>query len=80
MPIIGTTYQMANPEALKATLSQTMETMIGINQTVGYLADHGTLALSPGAMGMMPGQPRSNMKRLQSAVVPAVHHKIPCLE
>lgn len=61
LPIIGTTYQMANPEALKATLSQTMETMIGINETVGYLADHGTLPLSPGAMGMMPGQPRSNM-------------------
>ena len=61
LPIIGTTYQMADPETIKATLSQTMETMIGINETLGYLADHGTLALSPGGMGMMPGQPRSNM-------------------
>ncbi len=61
LPIIGTTYQMADPEGVKATLSQTIETMIGINETLGYLADHGTLPLSPGAMGMMPRQPRSNM-------------------
>ena len=61
LPIIGTTYQMADPEGVKNTLSQTIETMIGINENLGYLADHGTLPLSPGAMGMMQRQPQSNM-------------------
>ncbi|SMC35464.1 ABC-type uncharacterized transport system involved in gliding motility, auxiliary component [Desulfocicer vacuolatum DSM 3385] len=59
LPIIGTTYQMADPAGLETILSDTMETMIGINENLGYLADHGTPTLSPG--GMMPGQPRSNM-------------------
>ncbi len=61
LPIIGTTYQMADPAGLEAILSETMETMIGINENLGYLADHGTHTLSQGGMGMMPGQPRSNM-------------------
>ena len=60
LPIIGTTYQMADPAGLEAMLSETMETMIGINKNLGYLADHGTHTLSQGG-GMMPGQPRSNM-------------------
>jgi len=61
LPIIGTTYQMADPEKLENTISQSMETMIGINQNIGYLADHGTPPLSPAGMGMMQRQPRSNM-------------------
>ena len=59
LPIIGTTYQMTDPAGLETMLSETMETMIGINENLGYLADHGTHTLSQG--GMMPGQPRSNM-------------------
>jgi len=35
LPIIGTTYQMADPAGLEAMLSETMETMIGINEKSG---------------------------------------------
>ncbi len=65
LPIIGTTYQMADPEALEDILAQAMERMIGINQDIGYLADHGTPAItSAQGMGMMPGQARGDMTAL----------------
>lgn len=56
LPIIGTTYQMTDPAMLGDLLSDTMEGMIGINQAIGYLGDHGTLPLSMPGMGMMGGQ------------------------
>lgn len=61
LPIIGTTYQMAAPDSLEEVFTETMETMIGINENIGYLADHGTLSLMPAGMGMMPGQQRGTM-------------------
>ncbi len=56
LPIIGTTYQMVDPEALDELFTETMETMIGINENIGYLSDHGTLSRTGGGRGMMPGQ------------------------
>ncbi len=53
IPIIGTTYQMVDPEALEEMFTQTMETMIGINETIGYLADHGTHTIMDSKMAMM---------------------------
>ncbi len=61
LPIIGTTYQMVDPEALEDLFTETMETMIGINENIGYLSDHGTLSLQGGQMGMMPGQQGGTM-------------------
>ncbi|SLM32128.1 Predicted ABC-type transport system, membrane protein [Desulfamplus magnetovallimortis] len=61
LPIIGTTYQMVDPDALDELFTETMETMIGINENIGYLADHGTLSLMGGGMGMMPGQQGGTM-------------------
>lgn len=55
LPIIGTTYQMVEPESLDEIFTESMETMIGINETIGYLADHGTHTLSDSRMGMMQG-------------------------
>ncbi len=62
LPIIGTTYQMVDPESLDELFTQTMETMIGINEDIGYLADHGTHTLMDNNMAMMmQGQQQSSM-------------------
>ena len=55
LPIIGTTYQMADPETLEQDILDIMEKMIGINQDIGYLADHGAPTLGPDRMAMMQG-------------------------
>ncbi|MDD9301070.1 MAG: Gldg family protein [Desulfobacter sp.] len=56
LPIIGTTYQMADPQGLEEELFAVMEKMIGINKDVGYLSDHGTPTLGPDRMAMMQGR------------------------
>jgi ABC-type uncharacterized transport system involved in gliding motility auxiliary subunit len=55
LPIIGTTYEMAEPETLEQDIVDIMEKMIGINQDIGFLADHGTPTLGPDRMAMMQG-------------------------
>jgi ABC-type uncharacterized transport system involved in gliding motility auxiliary subunit len=55
LPIIGTTYQMAEPETLEQEIMDITEKMIGINQDIGYLADHGAPTLGPDRMAMMQG-------------------------
>ncbi len=55
LPIIGTTYQMAKPETLEREVMDIMGKMIGINQDIGFLADHGAPTLGPDRMAMMQG-------------------------
>ncbi len=45
IPIIGTRYQLIDMDNLEDIINENIETLIGINEDVGYLADHGTLAL-----------------------------------
>jgi ABC-type uncharacterized transport system involved in gliding motility auxiliary subunit len=58
IPVIGTQYQLENMKALEDDLNQQIETLIGINAEIGYLADHGTPNLygSPMSQGQ-PGAP-----------------------
>lgn len=42
IPILGTQYQLADMKAIEEAMNQQVETLIGINETIGYLADHGT--------------------------------------
>ena len=62
LPIIGTTYQMTDPYTLEQNITAAMEKMIGINQDIGFLADHGTHTLGPDRMAMMQGQPGDGMQ------------------
>jgi ABC-2 type transport system permease protein len=62
LPIIGTTYQMADPEVLETDITAIMEKMIGINQDIGYLAGHGAHTLGPDRMAMMQGQSGGGMQ------------------
>ena len=61
LPIIGTTYQMADPLGLEEELTAVMEKMIGINKDIGYLSDHGTPILGPDRMAMMQGRPGNGL-------------------
>ncbi|MCG8620150.1 MAG: GldG family protein, partial [Desulfobacterales bacterium] len=56
LPIIGTTYQMADTLLLEEEVSAVMEKMIGINKDIGYLSDHGAPILGPDRMAMMQGR------------------------
>ena len=62
LPIIGTTYQMADPNALEEELTRIMEKMIGINKNIGYLSDHGTQLLGQDRMAMMQGRPGNGLQ------------------
>jgi ABC-type uncharacterized transport system involved in gliding motility auxiliary subunit len=52
----GTQYQLADMAGLEKTIDETIESVIDINEQIGYLADHGTLTLGRGLT--MPGQPQ----------------------
>ncbi len=54
IPIFGTRYEMIDTDTLKDTIDKNIETLIGINEDLGYLADHGAPSLS----GMMPDPAR----------------------
>ena len=62
LPIIGTTYQMADPAALEEELNAIVEKLIGINKDIGFLSDHGTHSLMPDRMAMMQGRPGGGMQ------------------
>ncbi|MFH0996919.1 MAG: Gldg family protein [Pseudomonadota bacterium] len=51
IPILGTQYQLADINAIEEAMNQQVETLIGINETIGYLADHGTPNLHGSPMG-----------------------------
>ncbi len=68
LPIIGTTYQMADPDALGEQLNAIVEKLIGINKDIGFLADHGTHALMPDRLAMMQGRPSDAMQVFNTLV------------
>jgi ABC-type uncharacterized transport system involved in gliding motility auxiliary subunit len=55
IPIIGTRYDMVNPDDMENLISKNIESLIDINTDLGYLADKGTLPIRP-QQRMMPGQ------------------------
>ncbi len=65
LPLFGTRYNLIKPDELEETISQTIETLIGINESIGYLDDHGTLQTYA-----MPGsaarEPLTNFSQLVS--------------
>ena len=69
LPIIGTQYQMVNMNKMDEIINENLESLIDINQDLGYLADHGTLKpAQPSPMDPMrrSGGPLSNFRELAS--------------
>ena len=51
LPILGTQYQLTDLKTIENSLNQQVENLIGINEEIGYLADHGTPNLYGSPMG-----------------------------
>ncbi|MFQ5484486.1 MAG: Gldg family protein, partial [Desulfobacterales bacterium] len=66
LPIIGTQYRLMDLDKIEETLNDNLETLININEGIGYLADHGTLPVS-GASPM--GRQNQNVLSSFSALV-----------
>ena len=43
IPLLGTQYKLVEENELEEMISETVESLIGINEDIGYLSDHGTL-------------------------------------
>ncbi len=56
IPIIGTQYELIDMAQLDDILNGGIESLIDINEKIGYLADHGTLNRAGAAPGMMMNQ------------------------
>ncbi len=65
IPIIGTRYELIDMDNLEEIINENIETLIGINEDVGYLADHGTLELAAPRM-MMQQQNNNQLQNFQT--------------
>ena len=68
LPVIGTTYQMADPVGLEGDMNAIVEKLININKDLGFLFGHGTLSLMPDQMAMMQGRPSEGLQAFNSLV------------
>jgi ABC-type uncharacterized transport system involved in gliding motility auxiliary subunit len=67
IPIIGTQYNLAEIDQIEEMINDNLETLIDINEDIGYLADHGTLnAPSFSPMGQQSNDTLSNFSTLVS--------------
>ena len=46
LPIVGTQYNLADIDDMEHVIDDNLETLVDINQDLGYLSDHGTLNIS----------------------------------
>jgi len=65
IPIIGTRYELIDMDNLEEIINENIETLIGINEDIGYLADHGTLELAAPMM-MMQQQNNDQLRNFQA--------------
>lgn len=69
IPIIGTQYRLVDIDDLEAIISENLESLIDINEDIGYLADHGTPALTDfSRMNPNFGQSQTMMSSFRSLV------------
>ncbi len=46
VPLLGTQYNLIDQEKLKDSIQENVRSLLGIQQNIGYLADHGTPSIS----------------------------------
>ncbi len=64
IPIIGTRYELVAPDTLENLIGENIDSLLDINENIGYLADKGTLPLMPPAR-MNPAE-QSNVETLNN--------------
>ena len=67
IPIIGTHYELMPMEELENQINGAIESLVDINEKIGYLADHGTLPRLGGGNPMM-GQSQSEMNSFNTLI------------
>lgn len=67
IPIIGTHYELISMEELENQINGAIESLVDINEKIGYLADHGTTSRIGGGNPMM-GQQQSEMNSFNTLV------------
>ena len=68
LPVIGTTYQMADPAVLEGDINSVVEKLIHINKDLGVLSGHGALSLMPDQLAMMQGRPSESLQAFNTLV------------
>ena len=67
IPIIGTQYNLADIDQVEEMINDNIETLVDINEDLGYLADHGTLkTLTMPSMGQQNQESMSSFNALVS--------------
>ncbi|GAG84529.1 unnamed protein product, partial [marine sediment metagenome] len=67
IPIIGTQYDLVDVDRVEEMINDNLETLVDINEDLGYLADHGTLKTSMvPSMGQQDQDSMSNFRTLIS--------------
>jgi ABC-2 type transport system permease protein len=68
LPLIGTHYELADIDQMEEIINENLESLIDINEDLGYLADHGTYSLS-GPSPMSPdAERRDTISNFQTLV------------
>jgi ABC-2 type transport system permease protein len=69
LPLFGTQYEMADAERLEEIISENVESLIDINEDLGYLTSHESLDIfgsSPGQTEQQPGETAKNFLNMVS--------------
>jgi len=64
LPIIGTQYQMVAIDEMEGLINDNLESLVDINENLGYLTSNGTLSTTP-----MPGRPNADSMRSFTSLV-----------
>jgi len=69
LPFVGTHYELTDVDVLDESINNSLESLLNINEDIGYLADHGSPALWGGIselQGVQDQESLSNFNRLVS--------------
>ncbi len=66
LPIIGTRYEMVSLDDMEKMINANMESLIDINEELGYLAGHGTFDMAASPYGAMGGRQQDDVSNFVS--------------
>ena len=69
LPLVGTQYEMPDARRLEEILNEDVESLIDINEDLGYLTSHGSIDIfgsSPDQRGGQPGEEAKNFRNMVS--------------
>lgn len=67
VPLIGKRYELVNMRKIEESINENIESLIEINEDIGYLADHGTPNLS-GGLSPAPSRKGDALSRFRNLV------------